>query len=148
MGLKETLPNKQKFTPALLKISKDEIIEPVAIPPAIIAVFMYMPFGILLTISPDQAEFLGLQNKGFLFTSLTVFSIMSRLIAGKVSDRFGRIIVIKYAAILVAASLVYFAFANTAFHLMAASGCLGFSCLLYTSPSPRDRTRSRMPSSA
>ena len=25
---------------------------------------------------------------------------------------------------------------------------LPFSCLLYTSPSPRDRTRSRMPSSA
>ena len=25
---------------------------------------------------------------------------------------------------------------------------LGFACLLYTSPSPRDRTRSRMPSSA
>ena len=25
---------------------------------------------------------------------------------------------------------------------------LGLSCLLYTSPSPRDRTRSRMPSSA
>ena len=29
------------------------------------------------------------------------------------------------------------------------SGCyLAFDCLLYTSPSPRDRTRSRMPSSA
>ena len=27
-------------------------------------------------------------------------------------------------------------------------GCLGGGCLLYTSPSPRDRTRSRMPSSA
>ena len=27
------------------------------------------------------------------------------------------------------------------------NGC-GKSCLLYTSPSPRDRTRSRMPSSA
>ena len=26
--------------------------------------------------------------------------------------------------------------------------CTAFSCLLYTSPSPRDRTRSRMPSSA
>ena len=25
---------------------------------------------------------------------------------------------------------------------------LAFTCLLYTSPSPRDRTRSRMPSSA
>ena len=27
-------------------------------------------------------------------------------------------------------------------------GCSGYNCLLYTSPSPRDRTRSRMPSSA
>ena len=27
-------------------------------------------------------------------------------------------------------------------------GYEGYSCLLYTSPSPRDRTRSRMPSSA
>ena len=25
---------------------------------------------------------------------------------------------------------------------------MGYTCLLYTSPSPRDRTRSRMPSSA
>ena len=29
-----------------------------------------------------------------------------------------------------------------------ASGLLSYHCLLYTSPSPRDRTRSRMPSSA
>ena len=27
-------------------------------------------------------------------------------------------------------------------------GAMTYSCLLYTSPSPRDRTRSRMPSSA
>ena len=127
MGLKETLPNKQKFTPALLKISKDEIIEPSALPPAIVAVFMYLPFGVLLTISPDQSEFIGLENKGLLFTSLTVFSILSRAVAGKVSDHYGRVIVIKYASVLVAASLVYFAYANTAFHLMAAAGCLGFS---------------------
>ena len=28
------------------------------------------------------------------------------------------------------------------------NGCICCTCLLYTSPSPRDRTRSRMPSSA
>ena len=28
------------------------------------------------------------------------------------------------------------------------AGCPGVNCLLYTSPSPRDRTRPRMPSSA
>ena len=31
---------------------------------------------------------------------------------------------------------------------LASGGALFRSCLLYTSPSPRDRTRSRMPSSA
>ena len=33
-------------------------------------------------------------------------------------------------------------------HFKDAPGGLYLSCLLYTSPSPRDRTRSRMPSSA
>ena len=31
---------------------------------------------------------------------------------------------------------------------VGAERMLGYTCLLYTSPSPRDRTRSRMPSSA
>ena len=31
---------------------------------------------------------------------------------------------------------------------LALSGYIPYTCLLYTSPSPRDRTRSRMPSSA
>ena len=37
--------------------------------------------------------------------------------------------------------------ANVTF-MRNAESLLHFSCLLYTSPSPRDRTRSRMPSSA
>ena len=32
--------------------------------------------------------------------------------------------------------------------LVGDSSCMEYACLLYTSPSPRDRTRSRMPSSA
>ena len=41
-------------------------------------------------------------------------------------------------------------FARPALEVLAALGVIRFSirCLLYTSPSPRDRTRSRMPSSA
>ena len=35
---------------------------------------------------------------------------------------------------------------TTAFYMMV--GLVSCNCLLYTSPSPRDRTRSRMPSSA
>ena len=38
--------------------------------------------------------------------------------------------------------------ARTAWHSHALGQTLYVTCLLYTSPSPRDRTRSRMPSSA
>ena len=37
---------------------------------------------------------------------------------------------------------------NSAKRKMRQSDLVDVSCLLYTSPSPRDRTRSRMPSSA
>ena len=33
-------------------------------------------------------------------------------------------------------------------YIQSAEQTIGYICLLYTSPSPRDRTRSRMPSSA
>ena len=41
-------------------------------------------------------------------------------------------------------------FYKTVIYMCAHSseGAMGIICLLYTSPSPRDRTRSRMPSSA
>ena len=39
-------------------------------------------------------------------------------------------------------------FPNEITPLFTKYGCNGGGCLLYTSPSPRDRTRSRMPSSA
>lgn len=127
LGLKETLENPQKFKPSLLKISASEIIESKAIPPAIVAVFIYMCFGVLLTITPDQSEYLGLSNKGLLFTSFTFFSVLSRFVAGKVSDRFGRVIVIKWAVVLIAISLVLMGQAYDATTLLMASGCLGFS---------------------
>lgn len=127
MGLKETLQEKQKFKLSLLKISRREIIEPTAIPPAIVAFFMYIIFGVVLTITPDQSEYLGLQNKGLLFTSFTIFAILSRAVAGRVSDRFGRIIVIKYAIFLIIASLLYMGLASSPFHLLAAGGAIGFS---------------------
>ena len=127
MGLKETLEKPQKFKPALLKISKHEIIERTAIPPAIVALFIYMCFGVMLTITPDQSEHLGLANKGLLFTGFTIFSVLSRAVAGKVSDRYGRIIVIKVAVILIAISLVLLGLADSSTTLLMAAGCLGFS---------------------
>ena len=46
------------------------------------------------------------------------------------------------------ASEVIFTASGTESNNLAIKGTMFQSCLLYTSPSPRDRTRSRMPSSA
>jgi MFS family permease len=127
MGLRETLPDPQKFHPRLLRLSLFEIIEPKALPIALVTALIYMTFGILLTISPDQAEYVGMTNKGLLFTSFTFFAILSRAVAGKISDRRGRKAMIKLGALLLVASLIYAGNATTPFQLLLAAGALGFS---------------------
>lgn len=127
LTLAETLENKQKFRPQLLKISRNEIIYKNAIPPAIVCVFLYSCYGVILTVVPDQSDFLGISNKGYFLASLTVFSMLSRLVAGRTSDKWGRLPVLKVAIFLVCLSLAYMAMVTTPFGLIAASGCLGFA---------------------
>ena len=127
LGLKETLVEKAPFQVSILKIKRNEIIEPSVIPAAIVAVCIYLNFGVLVTISPDQSDFLGIENRGMLFTSFTIFSILSRLVAGKSADRYGRIPVIKVGVLMTAASLIVMGLAASAWQLFAASGLLGFS---------------------
>ena len=126
LGLKETIPTR-KFEIKMLKLSISEIIEKKALPIALVAVFVYLSLGILLTISPDQAKHIGLENKGFLFTSFTVFTILSRVIAGKFSDSYGRIITIKIALILMTLALIFLGQSQSVNQLLAATGALGFS---------------------
>ncbi len=127
MGLKETLIDRERFGLRHLMLAPNEIIERKALPVALVTALIYMTFGLLLTISPDHAEFVGLRNKGMLFTSFTLFAILSRGLAGRVSDRYGRIPVIKISVLFMVVSLTLFAQAGSAAHLMVASGALGFS---------------------
>ena len=127
LRLKESLDNKQKFSPKLLALKKGEFFDPSAIAPAIVVVFIYFCFGGFLTIIPDQSDYLGLQNKGIFFTVFTIFSIISRLFAGKASDRIGRVIVIRFAIILLIGSLIFASIVNSIPMLMLAASLLGFS---------------------
>lgn len=127
LQLKETLANKQKFRPQLLLLKKNEIIDITAIAPAMVVVFIYYCFGAYLTIIPDQSDALGLANKGIFFTYFTVFSILSRFFAGRVSDRFGRVIVIRVAIIALTLSLVFMAFVVNKVQLLAAASFMGFA---------------------
>lgn len=127
LGMKETLQSTQKFTPKMLIIKPDEIINFSAVPPAIVTFLVYMPYGVILTIIPDQCDWLGIENKGTAFAAFTASSILSRLIAGKASDKIGRINIIYLSAILLMISLLLTGFANNETMLYIGMAAIGFS---------------------
>ena len=74
-GIQETLPTKNRFTLSYLKINPSDIFEPRVLLPCIIMVLTAYSYGAVLTVIPDFGDFVGIQNKGFLFTVLTVASL-------------------------------------------------------------------------
>ena len=119
IGMKETLHNRQNFRPALLKVSRQEIFEPLVMAPVVITFLTYFSYGALLTIIPDFSAHLGLQNKGLFFTFFTASSIGIRLLAGKASDKYGRVPLLKISATLMAVSMLMIAWAGTPAALLA-----------------------------
>ncbi|MEN0006701.1 MAG: MFS transporter [Bacteroidota bacterium] len=126
-GMQETLEHQESFKWKLLVVKKDEIIDLKALPPAIVMVLTYFTFGVMLTIVPDQSVHIGVQNKGLFFMSFTACSVASRLVAGKASDKYGRLPIIKLAIVLLILSLIAMGYADSPTWLLVASGMIGFS---------------------
>ena len=126
-GMKETLPEVKPLRLRHFMLKKDEILDPVSIVPAIICGLTYLGLGAILTIVADQSDYLGMTNKGLFFTSFTFCSVLSRLVAGQISDRFGRVVVIQVATVMIALSYVLLGSADTPNDILIASGAIGFS---------------------
>jgi MFS family permease len=107
LKVKETLVSKQQFKLQTLIISKSDIIAKEALPAAFITFIAYLGFGVILTLIPDWSDHLGIINKGTFFIAFTIASIFVRIIAGKISDIYGRkIVIIVGLAFLVLALLL------------------------------------------
>ncbi len=126
-NIKETLPNPQPFSLKLLKINRTEIFEKTALRPAIITLLLCFSIGTILTIAPDLSEHLGLHNKGLFFAFFTVASLLIRVVAAKVSDRFGRVPVLLVSSFVLANALVILAYANSVMMMMVGSVIYGLS---------------------
>lgn len=113
IGMKETLPNKQRFSPKLLVVRKNEILEPRVFNPSLLFILTSFSFGVALTLIPDLTESLGYENKGIFFTVFVFSSLIIRVLAGKVSDKYGRVIVLKYACLLIMIADLFIAFTTT-----------------------------------
>jgi MFS family permease len=104
--LKETLPNPKKFSLALFKITKADFYEPRVLRPAAIYMLISFSFGAMLTLVPDLSKHVGIANKGWFFTTFTLCSLLSRFMAGKLSDRIGRIKTMRIGAALLTIAMV------------------------------------------
>jgi len=70
-------------------------------------------YGAMFTIMPDLGAFMGMKNKGLLFTYVTAASLMVRLLGGKASDRWGRRPVLQVSTCLIAIAMLVVAMADT-----------------------------------
>lgn len=126
-GISETLQKTKAYKWSMMRIKKNQIIHKDSIVPAIVCGLCYFGFGVIITITPDQCEHFNMTNKGLFFTSFTVCSILSRLVAGKVSDIYGRAIVMRVAIILLSIAYLVLGFAKDMWTLLFSTGFVGFS---------------------
>ena len=123
--LKETLPKKQPFSFKLLRINRADILEAKVLPAAIVMVLIEMAYGTILTIVPDQSTALGMTNKGLFFACMTTSSLLMRFLAGKASDKYGRIIVLKISAVIILLAMFWAGWASSSTAFLLAGGLYG-----------------------
>jgi len=121
VNMKETLKSKQRFHPSLFKISRKDVIDVMALPAGIVTLLSYVPYGIILTLIPDWSQHIGVANKGLFFVTFTIASLFIRFVAGKISDKKGRINVIKAGLVIVMLSLLVIGYIDSINGLIAGS---------------------------
>lgn len=126
-NIRETLAKPQKFSIRLLRIRRTEIFERSSLQPAILMMLLCFPIGCVLTLSPDLSESVGLHNKGFFYACYTVASLLIRLIAGKSSDRYGRVIVLICSSIIMVVAMIALSFAHTVTGVIVSASIMGLS---------------------
>ncbi|SNR69372.1 MFS transporter [Hymenobacter mucosus] len=124
----ETLPQaqRQRFTWSLLRIHWSEVLDPQVFQPALVTLLCLFPFGAILTVTPDQSQALGLgpANKGLFLTYYTVASLAIRLVAGRASDTYGRVPVLRVSSAVMAISLGLLALAGSSVTLFLSAAVL------------------------
>lgn len=125
--IRETLKDKQKFSLQLLKVRREDIFEPLVWAPCLVMVFSVFAYGSLFTLIPDFGQYHGIRNKGLLFTYLTLASLLVRLIAGKASDIYGRVPVLRVSTFLIVISMTVIGTATSQLHLIIGVVLYGFA---------------------
>lgn len=126
-GLKETLPDRQKFSIQTFKINFSDIYDPKVLNPSLIMLLTTFSFGTILTLVPDFSDYLKIPNRGMFFSFMLVASIGIRLIAGKASDNYGRINLLFFGTTFLTIGMLVVAFAQTPFWFFTGAVIIGIA---------------------
>lgn len=109
IGMKESLQNKEKLSASHFYVRPKEIFEPNVVSPSLMMMLSVFSFGGILTIIPDLSDHLGFPNRGLFFTFFTIASLLVRIVAGKASDKYGRIPVLKVGSLILLTAMLLLA---------------------------------------
>jgi len=126
-GIKETLPHKEPFKLRLLNLSKGDLVEKRVWLPSIVMFLMVFGYGTVLTVGFDLAEQLKAGNKGAILMIMTLSSVLVRIVAGRISDRYGRKTAMLGGLATLTIGLVLMAMATDLNHLYFASLIVGLA---------------------
>jgi len=84
----------------VFQVSTEDFFDKKVIPVAIVMILCEFSFGIILTIIPDFSDFIGIKDKSTYFTIYVLSSVVVRVLAGKVSDKYGRVPVLFYSLLV------------------------------------------------
>ncbi|MGE0771265.1 MAG: MFS transporter [Cyclobacteriaceae bacterium] len=126
-GIKETLPTRQRFNPAMLKINRHEIIDRKVLVPCFIMLLCVFAFGAVYTLMPDFGEHVGINNKGLLFTYFTIATLLVRFIGGRASDQYGRVAVLRVSTFFIIIALLIIGMAESRWPLIIGMSLYGLA---------------------
>jgi len=127
LGVKETLHDRQPISFALLKIRRQDLFDPRVIAPCLVMLLAAYAYGAVYTLIPDHGKHLGIQNKGLLFTYLTVSSLLVRFVAGKASDSYGRVPVLRISILMIVIAMAIIGLADERWMLILGISVYGLA---------------------
>jgi MFS family permease len=127
LNMKETLPKPVRLSWDAFRISRKDIFEPRVLPPSLVVFLTYFSFGAVLTLIPDFSDSLGIRNHGLYYLVFTLTSLLIRLVAGKVSDRYGRVEIVVVGCVLLVTAMLCTGFAHTPTLFFAGAVFFGFA---------------------
>ncbi|MEQ8424889.1 MAG: MFS transporter, partial [Cyclobacteriaceae bacterium] len=127
VSIKETLPTKKRFSRSMLRVNRSDLFEPRVLAPCLVMALCAFSFGTVYTVIPDFGEYVGIRNKGLLFTYFTLASLLVRFIGGKASDYYGRAQVLKISTLILTTAMLIVGTAKTNISLILGVSVYGLA---------------------